>query len=62
MVFQSMTADWPGGLACKIKEALDNKFKPKDTMSYVDLRRDLNAIAMKQNNNPAGTALVWTSR
>jgi hypothetical protein len=54
MVFQSMTADCYGRLACKIKEALDNNLKPKDTMSYVDLRRDLNAIAMKKNDDPAG--------
>jgi hypothetical protein len=54
MVFQSTTADWAGGLACKIKEALDTKFKPKYTMSYVDLRRDLNAIVMKKNDDPAG--------
>jgi hypothetical protein len=54
MVSQSMAADWPGGLACKIKDALYNKFKPKDTMSYVDLRHDLNAIAMKKNEDPSG--------
>jgi hypothetical protein len=46
--------DWPGVLAYKIKEALDNKFKPNDTMLYVDLRRDLDTIVMRKNDDPVG--------
>jgi hypothetical protein len=54
MVLYSITEDWHGGLACKINEALYNKFKPNDIMSYVDVKCDLNAITMTHNDDPSG--------
>jgi hypothetical protein len=35
-------------------DLVECKFKPKYTTSHVDLRRDLNSIAMKNNDDPAG--------
>jgi hypothetical protein len=45
--------DWPGGLAYLVVRAIKKKHMPDDTVSKVELRRQLNGINMKKGNDPA---------
>jgi hypothetical protein len=40
--------DWPGGLAYLVVKAIKCKHMPDDTVSKVELRRQLNGISMKK--------------
>ena len=52
IIFKSMSADWPGGLAHKVVSELKKKYQPEDIMCRVELRRSLNAIKMKKGQDP----------
>jgi hypothetical protein len=45
--------DWPGGLAYLVVKAIKRKHMPDDTVSKVELRRQLNGISMKKGEDPA---------
>ena len=53
IVYDSATTSWPSGLAWKIIKAMKKKYQPEDTISRVELRRQLNAVTMKRNEDPA---------
>ena len=44
--------DWPGGLAYRVVIELFQKFRPKDVMSKVELRREMNKVSMKKADDP----------
>ena len=51
-VKQSKTTEWPHGLAYKIMKSLAVEFEPKDEVSKVELKRDLNRVRMKEKDDP----------
>ena len=51
-IHESMTAEYPDCLAFLVVRQLLDDFMPQDKMSRVELRRRLNAIKMKPNENP----------
>jgi hypothetical protein len=54
MIFKSMTDEWPTGLAyLVIKKALNDKYRPKDTISRVELRSMLNRVSMSNKTHPS---------
>jgi hypothetical protein len=62
-IYEGMVdADWPGGgLAYLVVKAIKRKHMPDDTVSKVELRRQLNGISMKKGDDPAvllGTQIV----
>jgi hypothetical protein len=58
-IYEGMVdADWPGGLAYLVMKAIKRKHMlPDDTVSKVELRRQLNGISMKKGDDPA---VIWT--
>ena len=46
------TKEWPHGLAYMIVTKLQDEYEPKDTVSKIELRRDLSAVYMKKNDDP----------
>ena len=54
MIYDAGTPEWPSGLAWKIMESMKKKFAPNDTISKVELRRQLNKISMKRNRQVLG--------
>ena len=53
LVYSSMTAEYPDGLAWKVVDGLFQKYYPQDILSKVELRQELNGIKMKKEDNPA---------
>jgi hypothetical protein len=52
-IYEGMTdTDWPSGLAYLGGKALKKKYTPEDTISKVELRRMMNNIKMKKNDDP----------
>jgi hypothetical protein len=49
IVEQSMTSDWPSGLACVIIDELFKKNRPVDMISRVEMRSRLNNVSIKEN-------------
>jgi gag-polypeptide of LTR copia-type/Zinc knuckle len=52
IVEQSMTGDWPSGLACVIIDELFKRYRPVDIISRVELRTRLNHVSMKKDDDP----------
>ena len=52
MVEQSMTSDWPSGLAYVVIDELFKKYRPVDMISRVEMRSRLNNVSMKANDDP----------
>ena len=52
-VYRSVTAEFPGGLAWRVVEALEKKYRPADTMSKVHLRQEMVKVSMKTGEDPA---------
>jgi hypothetical protein len=53
-IYEGMVdTDWPGGLAYLVVKAIKRKHMPDDTVSKVELRRQLNGISMKKGDDPA---------
>jgi hypothetical protein len=53
LIYKAETADWPRGLAHLVVKALFEKYQPKDTISKVELRQQMNRIKMKKDEDPA---------
>ena len=53
MVCKAQDDDWPGGRAHKVMESMITKYRPKDTISRLELRKKLNKVKMKKNEDPA---------
>ena len=53
LVYESVTEEWPSGLAHRIVDALFKKYQPQDTMTKVELRQQLNKVSLKKTEDPA---------
>ena len=53
LVLKSCNTEWPSGLAYLIVQALFAKYRPKDTISRVELRMKLNKLSLGRNKDPA---------
>ena len=52
MVYDTVTVEWPDGLAYHITNALKKKYMPQDNVTCVELRHMLNKASMKPNSDP----------
>ena len=52
LVTSAVTTEYPGGLSWKIVAALEKRYKPRNVMTKIDLRRALNGVSMKANQDP----------
>ena len=53
LLFKAQTTAWPNGLAHLVVKELFKKFRPRDTISRVELRSQLNAVSMDKKDNPS---------
>jgi hypothetical protein len=53
LIVGAQTADWPNGLTWMVVSALLTKFQPKDLISRVELRLDINKVKLKKNARPS---------
>jgi hypothetical protein len=52
-ICKASTVAWPLGLAYVIVKELFKRFMPQDLMAKVELRKRLNRVTMKANDNPS---------
>jgi len=52
LVMRAKDQHWPSGLAWKIIQGLSRMYQPADTISRVEIRRELNQVKMKANEDP----------
>jgi gag-polypeptide of LTR copia-type len=52
MIEQSMTMDWPSGLAYVVVDELFKRYRPVDIISRVEMRTKLNHVSMKAEDDP----------
>jgi hypothetical protein len=52
MIEQSKTPEFPGGLACKVWEALLEEYQPDDTIASAEMLRALTNLKLGKNENP----------
>eukprot|EP00957_Ditylum_brightwellii_P150501 11460457-Ditylum_brightwellii.AAC.1 len=53
LIYALMTNEWPTGIASAVVVMLHDKYAPKDLVSKIKLRRQLNAITMKKDEDPS---------
>ena len=53
LVYKSMTAEWPEGVAYLVVELMMKKYKPQDTITRVELRQKLIKVSMKKGQDPS---------
>jgi hypothetical protein len=53
LIYMARTTDWPNGLAWMVMKELNKKYFPKDLVSKNELRRAVNAVSMKKEDDPA---------
>ncbi len=51
-IYKSMSDEWPNGAAHEIVKELKNRYHPADTMTRVEMRKQLNKVSMKQKDDP----------
>ena len=51
-VHESSDQNWPGGKAYKIMNLLLEEYRPTDRYSMVEIRRKLNKVSIKENQDP----------
>ena len=52
MVYQARTTKWPSGLTHMVVNTLFNKYVLQDLVSKIELRKALDALIMKKEENP----------
>eukprot|EP00957_Ditylum_brightwellii_P144642 11019074-Ditylum_brightwellii.AAC.1 len=52
MIYASMTTEWLSGLVHIVVVSLHHKYAPKDLVSKIELRRELNAVVMQTEEDP----------
>ena len=52
LIAKSESDEWPGSIACKVMEALEEKYNPMDRISRVEMRRRLAKVKMGKKENP----------
>ena len=53
MIYKSQTPEYPNGLAWMVVKSLHEKYRPKDRISRVEMRRDLAAVKLGKKEDPA---------
>eukprot|EP00957_Ditylum_brightwellii_P071076 5401899-Ditylum_brightwellii.AAC.1 len=53
IIYVSMTNEWPTGKANTVVILLQEKFAPKDLVSKIELRGQINGISMKEEEDPS---------
>eukprot|EP00957_Ditylum_brightwellii_P188563 14355023-Ditylum_brightwellii.AAC.1 len=53
IIYGAIITKWPMGKACLVVVALQKKYTPKDLVSKIEMKQELNIIAMKKAENPA---------
>ena len=53
LLTKAKTVAWPGGEAWKVKEALLKKYRPDDVLTVSELKKRLNNVSMKANQDPS---------
>eukprot|EP00957_Ditylum_brightwellii_P212310 15367177-Ditylum_brightwellii.AAC.2 len=56
-IYAVITTTWPMGKACLVVVALHKKYAPKDLVLKIEMKHELNAIAMKKAENPVRVRL-----
>jgi hypothetical protein len=52
LITKANTDEWPGGEAWKVKKSLMAKYRPDDVITVYELKKRLNAVALKGNQDP----------
>lgn len=52
LAYETMTDDWPGGLAYQVVEKLMEIYQPKDNVTEVEVQRRLLEVKMKKKEDP----------
>jgi hypothetical protein len=52
-ILKSRTKEYPGGLAWMVMKFMRERYAPKDRVSRVEMKRQLNAVKMGAKDNPA---------
>jgi hypothetical protein len=53
LITKAKTDEWPGGEAWRVKKALMAKYRPDDVLTVSELKKRLNAVALKGNQDPS---------
>ena len=53
MIYESSNENYPGGRAWEVAKALDRKYEPKDMMTIVERKNDLDKIKMSIREHPS---------
>jgi hypothetical protein len=53
LITKSKTDEWPGGEAWRLKKALMAKYRPDDVLTVSELKKSLNDVALKGNQDPS---------
>jgi hypothetical protein len=53
LITKANTDEWPFGEAWKVKKALMAKYRPDDELTISELKKRLNAVALKGNQDPS---------
>jgi hypothetical protein len=53
LITKAKTEAWPGGEAWKVKKALSEKNRPDDLLTVSELKKRLNAVSLKGNQDPS---------
>jgi hypothetical protein len=53
MIYKARTTDWPNGLAWMVMKQIHTKYFPKDLVPKIEIRRALNCVSMKKEDDPA---------
>ena len=52
IVYKNRSKDWPGGLAYKIMEDLEDKYSPRDVLTRAEAYQELNDVSMNKYDDP----------
>jgi hypothetical protein len=53
LITKAKTDEWPGGEAWRVKKALMAKYRPGDVLTVSELKKRLNVVALKGNQDPS---------
>jgi hypothetical protein len=53
LITKAKTEAWPGGEAWKVKKALSEKYRPDDVLTVSALKKQLNDVSLKGNQDPS---------
>jgi hypothetical protein len=53
LITKAKTDEWPGGESWKVKKALMAKYRPDDVLAVSELKKRLNDVALKGNQDPS---------